>query len=30
LDHDTPVYDEYRVMQLKQDIEKIKSILWKY
>ena len=27
LDHDTPVYDEYRVMQLKQDIEKIKSIL---
>ena len=30
LDHDTPVYDEYRVMQLKQDIEKIKSILWRY
>jgi hypothetical protein len=27
LDHDTPVYDEYRIMQLKQDIEKIKSIL---
>lgn len=27
LDYDTPVYDEYRVKKLNQDIEKVKSIL---